>query len=833
MSPDHMSGASQMGRETVMTLQHARAIAGRLRRLGSWRPRWEGRHTLVTPRSAVAIYLLAFAMVAVASPQDPAGEDHADPTVDNDAQALAVDDQASLTAAEQAILTASDGQADDRFGWSVAASGDTVVVGVPMARVGDNEGQGVVYVFVRSTDGWRDATETAVLTASDGAALDSFGSAVAISGNTIVVGAPLADVSDSVDQGAAYVFTRSPSGWTTAVETAKLVASDGAALDSFGSAVGITRRFLAVGAPFAALDGNAYQGAVYVFAPLEGVWTSAQETAKLTASDGAAGDRLGWSVAVSGTYVIAGAPLVTAGETLQQGAAYLFECPLNGWVSLTEMAKLTPSNGGEGDWFGHSVAMSGTTVAVAAPFNDSGGSDDQGAVYVFVRPEGRWIDTSETAALTAPDGAADDLFGWSVATTGDVILAGVPAAAHDDNASQGAAHVLTRPADGWAPVDQTVQVTASNGAAEDLFGSSVAMSGKTIVIGASAADVGSRDQGSASVFALAEADLAAPTVAIDVVPGEGTSSNEWYVSPVHVTVSAADEPDGSGLAEVCCVVDPGAVPGDIRDLPRQCAFAGAGGELSADGKHSVYAAAEDTAGNESAVTSVAVPIDRTPPTVTCDSPPTFVLNQTGAEVGATVEDALSGAVAPRVVAAADTTKAGTQSVSLSGTDAAGHTTTVSCPYEVVAPRALTFFLHGKDVEETNGGFTMNEAQPEPQVLIVNLLGAPSWFSEPTLTGTFLDAAAFELTIPCSLTLTLSKPVRLTVTNADGSDERLLGEAKRGAGLCMDQETITIPVSTPLQLANQRLKLTISSLSVGVNLNTGKSPFLRATEFVSF
>ena len=130
---------------------------------------------------------------------------------------------------EQAKLTASDGAAGDRFHVSAAVSGDTVVVGASGDDVGANADQGSAYVFVKPGAGWVSGTETAKLTASDGAAFDRFGSSVAVSGDTIVVGASGDDVGANADQGSAYVFVKPGAGWVSGTETAKLTASDGAA----------------------------------------------------------------------------------------------------------------------------------------------------------------------------------------------------------------------------------------------------------------------------------------------------------------------------------------------------------------------------------------------------------------------------------------------------------------------------------------------------------------------------------------------------------------------------------------------------------------------------
>ena len=179
---------------------------------------------------------------------------------------------------ETAKLTASDGALDDMFGETVALSGDTVVAHSD-ARVNGHDSAGAVYVFVKPAGGWASATETAKLTASDAANDDDFGDGVAISGDTVVAGAPDANVNGHSQDGAAYVFVKPAGGWASATETAKLTASDGATNDALGNSVAVDGNTVVAGAPFAS------PGAAYVFVKPAGGWTSATETAKLTASD--------------------------------------------------------------------------------------------------------------------------------------------------------------------------------------------------------------------------------------------------------------------------------------------------------------------------------------------------------------------------------------------------------------------------------------------------------------------------------------------------------------------------------------------------------------------
>jgi uncharacterized repeat protein (TIGR01451 family) len=114
-----------------------------------------------------------------------------------------------------------------------------------------------------------------------------------------------------------------------------------------------------------------------------GGWASATETAKLTASDGAVGDVLGWSVAVSGGTIVAGAPRATVAGTYRQGAAYVFVEPAGGWKNATETAKLTAPDGASEDALGFSVGVAGTTVVAGSTDAKVGGNAVQGAAYVF------------------------------------------------------------------------------------------------------------------------------------------------------------------------------------------------------------------------------------------------------------------------------------------------------------------------------------------------------------------------------------------------------------------------------------------------------------------
>ena len=236
-----------------------------------------------------------------------------------------------------AKLTASDGALGDSFG-AVSISGDTVVVGAPNATVGTNQDQGAVYVFVKPASGWGNMTQTAKLTASDGAPFDELGTSVAISGSTVIAGAPLATIGSHSRQGAGYVFVMPADGWRGENEAAKLTESDlGQYSQYFGSWIAISGETVAIGIPLPSAG-------ACVFVKPPGGWVSMTETARLRASNGS-NVEFGSAVGISGTVVVAGACLTDVGRHISQGSAYVFVRPRSGWRNMRETAELTSSDG--------------------------------------------------------------------------------------------------------------------------------------------------------------------------------------------------------------------------------------------------------------------------------------------------------------------------------------------------------------------------------------------------------------------------------------------------------------------------------------------------------
>ncbi len=391
-------------------------------------------------------------------------------------------------------LTASDAGANDLFGYSVAVSGDVVVVG---AYGEDTEGTdaGAAYVFQRMKNGADAWGEVIKLTAADAAANDQFGFAVAVSGDVIVVGAPYED-EEGPNAGAAYVFQRMKEGDDAWGEVTKLMASDAETLDIFGRSVAVSGDVIVVGAMGEDDEGDS-AGAAYVFQRMQGGTDAWGQTARLTASDAAAYDFFGCSVAVSEDVIVVGADGEDVGG-INAGAAYVFQRMAGGDDAWGEVDKLTASDAQADDHFGTSVAVSGDVIVVGAAVEDTGGTD-AGAAYVFQRMAGGTDNWGQTAKLTASDAQADDHFGSTVAVSGDVIVVG--AWGEDDSgADAGAAYIFHRrqgAADVWGEVDK---LTASGPQAGDYFGFPVAVSEDVIVVGARMEDDGGTDAGAAYVF---------------------------------------------------------------------------------------------------------------------------------------------------------------------------------------------------------------------------------------------------------------------------------------------------------------------------------------------
>jgi MYXO-CTERM domain-containing protein len=352
-------------------------------------------------------------------------------------------------------LVASDNVFDDEFATAVAVSAETMVIG---AFRDDDQGMdsGSAYVFRRSAGAW---DETAKLLPGDGDAADAFGRAVAVDGDTIVVTAP-----DDEAGGAAYVFVTDGDTWS---QQARLTAADGQAGWTFGRSVAISGDTVVVGAP---RDPHAgfLSGSAYVFVRAGAAWS---QEAKLVAPDASPQAELGYDVAIDGGVIVVGAPEKDDTSGDEPGSAYVFVLGVDGWALDTE---LVPATTAPRDHFGISVAIDGTTILVGAPWNDD--LPVPGYAHVFIDGQDGW---TEDVRLAPGDAGFRKRFGWEVDLDGDHAWIGaITDAAAGDEA--GAAYVFGREEGVWA---QERKVIASDAMPSDLFGSTLSVSGDTAVVG--------------------------------------------------------------------------------------------------------------------------------------------------------------------------------------------------------------------------------------------------------------------------------------------------------------------------------------------------------------
>ena len=369
-----------------------------------------------------------------------------------------------------AELTASDGAQQNGLGGFVAMSGTMI------AAAGNQK----IYVFEEPSNGWQNMTQTAELSASDGTGL----SAVAIDSNVIVAGATA--------ESAVYVFVKPADGWTNMTETAILSSTDQAS--NLGISVSISGNTVVAGS--SSSQNGFGPSTAYVFVEPADGWTNMTQTAELTPSDGGGPF---FAAAVSGGTIVAGGLGTTVGSNNAQGAAYVYVRPVGGWVSMTESARLTASDGAAGDVLGTAVAINGGTIVAGAPGATMNGRLAAGASYVFVRPTGGWRTMTQTAKLTASDAKFKAEMGSSLSATGSVIVSGAPQQPIGKTQIQGAAYTFAKPATGWASKTQTARLTASDGSGG--LASGVAASGGTVAAGAPFTTVGSNKlQGAVYVF---------------------------------------------------------------------------------------------------------------------------------------------------------------------------------------------------------------------------------------------------------------------------------------------------------------------------------------------
>ena len=395
----------------------------------------------------------------------------------------------------EAQLLAFDGAEyeDDLFGSSVAIYGDRIIVGAPMLEGED----GSAYVYLHDGSAWTNEARLPVLSAG------RFGSSVAIGDGVAVVGAP-----EAGGTGAASVFRNEGEEW---FEDDQLFASDAAADDEFGCAVGLSGEFIVVGAKGNDGGGDG-AGAGYIFQHDGEGWA---EQAKLLASNAGSGDTFGSAIAVQNQNAVVGAPL-NDDQASDGGCAYVFgglsDCQPNGNLDLcdimegestdenstgmpdecepvlaTENAKLVPEEVAESDLFGCSVAIDGEYLVGGAMYDYP-----HGAAYVYHRAGTGADNWNEDETITDPEPEGVELFGHSVSVSGEAAVVGAP------YGGPGRAMIFRRDSPWWP---HEADLVVSNPDPGERFGFAVAMSGDVAIVGAPWDDeIEENDAGSASIF---------------------------------------------------------------------------------------------------------------------------------------------------------------------------------------------------------------------------------------------------------------------------------------------------------------------------------------------
>ena len=388
------------------------------------------------------------------------------------------------TGSQDAYIKASNADAEDRFGFSIAAAGDELFVGAPwedgasLDEPGDNSAanSGAVYGFVRGADGW---VQTIYLKPSRVIAGEAFGTSVRLAGDTLFVGAvgqdPLqwwpAGSFPRSSTGAVYVFTRSNGTWT---QTARLTPSAALSGDIFGWVIASHENTLAVGAPGESAGSLPKSGAVYIFQLEAGAWVEKQRLQPPTAPNGG---NFGMALALDAGRLLVGAPTDSTRE-FQGGTAYVFTQPSAGAPWRLER-RLDPATPVAESTYGWRVAMAGDSAMIAAPGLVLSGP--QGLVHIFDQRSGDWMARDSKAAAFPSD---SNLYGGGLALSESVLVVGANGdssgasgveadGSRQDAYQSGAVYLYARTNERW---ELTTYLKASNPDPDDQFGVQVASS---------------------------------------------------------------------------------------------------------------------------------------------------------------------------------------------------------------------------------------------------------------------------------------------------------------------------------------------------------------------
>ena len=393
-----------------------------------------------------------------------------------------------VTWEESSRLIPSDSSFVEKFGISVSISGNRVLIG---AIHDNNQNLGAAYIYELIDNIW---VETKIL-ASDGEFNDSFGFSTSIDQDRFVVGAPSNDGA-GIQHGSVYIFNLIGSDW---IET-KIVASDGANFDQFGSSLNLSGDRIVVGA----LNDNNAIGSAYVFDFINGEWS---ET-KITASDGVTNDKFGISVSQSGNRLLIG-----ASQFSDFGSAYVFDLVQGNWIETI----LTASDGTQYNEFGISVSLNGDMALVGSQRDSTGGLPVSGSAYIFEFKDNNWIETK----LKANEGTSEAYFGNSVDLNGSHILVGAFGDSKNGR-GYGSAYVFNFTKDAW----NETRLNSGDGSGGDRFGYSVSLLGDRALIGAYNDNEAGLYSGSAYIFD----NIGTSWTKVKLLPSDGVSGAEFGYS---------------------------------------------------------------------------------------------------------------------------------------------------------------------------------------------------------------------------------------------------------------------------------------------------------------
>ncbi len=400
-----------------------------------------------------------------------------------------------------------DPRRENYYGWSISASGDSVLIGMPYEFTGVTLTPGAAYVQRFDGTQW---SQQAKLAASDGENFDYFGEAVALSGDWAAVGAP----DHQSARGAVYLFQRSGGIWT---QQAKLLPSDPAQGARFGAALALDGSTLAAAAP----GNSGGRGAVYLFTLSGGAWT---QTQRIAAADAAANDRFGQAVAIDGDTLVVGAPGKTDSVS-GQGVAYAY---LRSGSSWTQQARWSRAGAQAGEGFGSAVAVSGNLAAAASPYAPAVSGSGGGVVQTFLRSGASW---APAGTLRSSAGSDTAQFGYSLSLRGPRLLVGLAGDTIGENLFQGSLEAYLFEDGSWS---LSQRMLASDGEQEAQLGFSVSQSADFAVSGAPGASNGTATYaGAAYAF-----ENRSTSLQFTQLPGTPVRIGEAYVVAVALAASS-------------------------------------------------------------------------------------------------------------------------------------------------------------------------------------------------------------------------------------------------------------------------------------------------------